>query len=171
MRATVLVAGIGNVLLSDDGFGVEVARRLAAHRDALPPSVEIVDIGIRGIHLAYRMLDGYQTVLLIDTVQRGGDPGQLYLLEHDLEQPVEPDPLDSHGMNPAAVLTTLRALASSVGVERPVQRVLVVGCEPLVLDEGLGLSDPVAAAVEPAVRTVIDLVNHALTTEVTTQTT
>lgn len=161
MSANVLVAGIGNVLLSDDGFGVEVARRLIDRRSELPDSVEVVDFGIRGMHLAYQLLDGYHTAVLVDTVQRGGAPGELYLLEHDLDQP-DPGPglLDSHGMDPVAVLATLRALAASAGVSRPVQRVFVVGCEPAVLEEGLGLSEPVAAAVDHAVRAVIDLVTE-----------
>ena len=80
---TVLVAGVGNIFRSDDGFGVEVVRRL---RDAdLPDGVELLDVGIRGMHLAYQLLDGYTALVLIDATARGGSPGELYLLEHDLD--------------------------------------------------------------------------------------
>lgn len=159
MRATVLVAGIGNVFLSDDGFGVAAVTRLREVADRLPPGVEVADIGIRGMHLAYRLLDGYQTLVLVDTAQRDGPPGSLYLLEHDLDRPPDPDGdrFDAHGMDPASVLGMLDRLAAGNGLDRPVQRVLVVGCEPASLDEGLELSEPVAAAVDRAVPALIDL--------------
>jgi hydrogenase maturation protease len=160
----VLVAGIGNLLLSDDGFGVEVVRALRERE--LPPGVELMDTGIRGMHLAYQLLDGYAALVLVDTVQRGDPPGTLYTLEHDLDAPAPasdsasdsgPAAWDAHGMDPAAVLAQLDALAASMGIERPVGRVLVVGCEPARLVEGIGLSEPVAAAVEPAADAVVAL--------------
>jgi hydrogenase maturation protease len=162
----ILVAGVGNVFLSDDGFGVEVVRVL---RGTLPAGVEVVDIGIRGMHLAYQLLDGYDVLVIVDAVQRGGEPGALHVLEHDLDAPgaastggpaSDPPALDAHGMDPAAVLTLLDGLAGSMGVERPVGRVLVVGCEPAVVGDGIGLSPPVAAAVEPAARAVTALVTE-----------
>jgi hydrogenase maturation protease len=161
----ILVAGIGNVFLSDDGFGVEVARRLATQE--LAPGIEVVDVGIRGMHLAYRLLDGYHAVVLVDTVRHGGAPGTLYLLEHDLDEPADAPEFDApqfdaHGMDPASVLAMLDALAAGVGVARPVGRVLVVGCEPARLDEGIGLSDPVAAVVDRAAQAVVDLVTDLL---------
>jgi hydrogenase maturation protease len=160
VRERVLIAGVGNVFLSDDGFGVEVARRLDGA--VLPPGVEVADVGIRGMHLAYRLLDGYRAVVLVDAVRRDGPPGTLYLLEHDLDQPPGADAgaFDAHGMDPAVVLTMLDGLATGIGVVRPVGRVLVLGCEPQTLDEGLGLSTPVAAAVERAVPALIDLVGE-----------
>ncbi len=158
----VLVAGIGNLLLSDDGFGVEVVRALRERE--LPPGVELMDTGIRGMHLAYQLLDGYAALVLVDTVQRGDPPGTLYTLEHDLDTPAPdsasdagPAAWDAHGMDPAAVLAQLDALAASMGIARPVGRVLVVGCEPAQLVEGIGLSEPVAAAVEPAADAVVAL--------------
>ncbi|WP_300006871.1 hydrogenase maturation protease [Pseudonocardia sp.] len=159
---TVLVAGIGNVFLSDDAFGVEVVRRLGE----LPEGVRVLDSGIRGMHLAYELLDGYDTVVLVDAVPRGGAPGTLHTLEHDLDAPA-PDGavLDGHGMDPASVLGLLRDLAASMEVVRPVGRVLVVGCEPACLDEGIGLSPAVAAAVGPAVRAVTELIDHVRTPE------
>lgn len=174
----VLVAGIGNVFFSDDGFGVEVAGRLAA-RGGLPAGVEVADIGIRGVHLAYRLLDGYRGLLLVDTVHRDGPPGTLYRLEHSFAEGDEPgghepggrepggrEPggieLDGHDMNPDVVLGLLRDLAAATDVGSPVGRVLVLGCEPARMDEGIGLSEPVAAAVPPALVAVDDLVELLL---------
>jgi hydrogenase maturation protease len=159
---TVLVAGIGNVFLSDDGFGVAVVTQLR-ERGGLPDGVEVVDTGIRGMHLAYQLLDGYRALVLVDATQRGGEPGTVYTLEHDLDAPRDEaapaqPALDGHGMEPAAVLALLDGLAGSMDLARPVGRVLVVGCEPAVLEEGIGLSPAVAAAVEPARQAVIELV-------------
>jgi hydrogenase maturation protease len=162
----VLVAGVGNVFLSDDGFGVEVVRRLAG-RD-LPDGVEVADVGIRGMHLAYRLLDGYRALVIVDTVQRGHPPGTLLLLEHDLDGAADEaaaSRFDAHGMEPAAVLDMLDQLAHGMGVERPVDRVLVVGCEPASLDEGIGLSEPVAAVVDRAAQAVVDLLGDLLDEE------
>ncbi len=159
----VLVAGIGNTFLSDDGFGVEVIarlRELTQGERKLPDGVELVDTGIRGMHLAYQLLDGYDVLVLVDAVARGSDPGTLYVLEHDLDAPQEPAAFDAHGMEPAAVLTQLAGLATAMGMPRPVGRALVVGCEPASLDEGMGLSPAVAAAVGPAVDTVTTLVTQ-----------
>lgn len=154
--AKVLVAGAGNVFLGDDAFGVEVARRLRA-RGELPGGAELMDVGIRGLHLAYRLLDGYDGLLLIDTVHRDGPPGTLYRIEHDLAAPAGSGVLDGHGLDPGSVLALLDALAKVHGISRPVGRVLIVGCEPAVLAEGMGLSPAVAAAVEPALRAVDEL--------------
>jgi hydrogenase maturation protease len=156
----VLVAGVGNVFLSDDGFGVEVARRLTGR--ALPDGVEVTDVGIRGMHLAYRLLDGYRALVLVDTVRHGHPPGTLYLLEHDLDEQRAEAAFDAHGMDPGALLGMLDGLARGVGVERPVDRVLVVGCEPASVDEGIGLTEPVAAAVDRAAQAVVDLVGDLL---------
>jgi hydrogenase maturation protease len=161
VTARILVAGVGNVFRSDDGVGSEVARVLAG-RGGLPSGVEVVDVGIRGVHLAYQLLDGYDGLVLVDTVHRDGPPGTVYRLEHDLAAPTAGAGLDGHGMDPSSVLALLDELAAANGVERPVRRVLVVGVEPAVLDEGMGLSEPVAAAVEPAARTVRDLVDLLL---------
>jgi len=160
------VAGVGNVLHSDDGFGVEVLARLR-QGGGPPAGVETVDTGIRGMHLAYQLLDGYDVLVIVDATQRGGRPGTVYTLEHDLDAvPVgDPPALDGHGMDPAAVLSLLDGLATSMGMERPLGRVLVVGCEPAVLDEGIGLSPPVAAAVEPAVRAITTLVTELMIEE------
>ncbi|BDM70443.1 peptidase M52 [Streptomyces nigrescens] len=155
--AKTLIAGVGNIFLGDDGFGVEAVRRLGEH--PLPDDVEIVDTGVRGVHLAYQMLDGYDTVLLVDAAARGAEPGTVHLL--DATEPATPRPraaaLDAHHMTPDAVLALLDTL--SAGTDgRPPRRVLVVGCEPADTAEGIGLSDPVEAAVDEAVGLILRLV-------------
>ncbi|MFF2327259.1 MULTISPECIES: hydrogenase maturation protease [unclassified Streptomyces] len=156
-RAKILVAGVGNVFLGDDGFGVETVRRLAS--PSLPRHVEAVDIGVRGVHLAYQLLDGYDTLVLVDATRRGGDPGTLYLIEADRPGRVEPQEalLDGHRMSPDAVLALLETLCAGTGCVPP-RRTLVVGCEPGCVEEGIGLSDSVAAAVPEAVNMVLRLV-------------
>ena len=144
----VLVAGIGNIFLGDDGFGVEVAQRLAAA--ALPPGVEVLDVGIRGLHLAYRLLDGYDLVIAVDAVARGGAPGTVYLLEPDELGTGAARP-EAHGMDLESVFAMVRALGGTPG------RVLVVGCEPADLGEHIGLSPAVAQAVEATVQRVREL--------------
>ncbi|MFE3022144.1 hydrogenase maturation protease [Streptomyces sp. NPDC059256] len=149
----VLVAGVGNIFLSDDGFGVETLQRLAG--GGLPDGVDAVDFGVRGVHLAYQLLDGYRTLVLVDATSRGGAPGTVYLIEArtgPVESTAAPA-LDGHRMGPDAVLALLDTLSAGTdGV--PPERVLVVGCEPASLEEGLGLSAPVAAAVDEAVRLI-----------------
>lgn len=159
MSSRVLVAGIGNLFLSDDGFGVEVARRMRMSDQVTPATV--IDYGIRGLHLAYDMLaGGYKTTILVDAISQGGTPGDLYVFEPGAVEPgaIEggPAPVDAHGMHPAAVLALVARLGGSTG------RVLVLGCEPARLDEGIGLSPPVAASVNEAVRQVRELVREAV---------
>lgn len=158
-RPRTLVAGIGNVFLGDDGFGVETARRLA-ERD-LPGHIEVVDIGVRGVHLAYQLLDGYDTLVLVDATARGEAPGTLYVIEHDIGASPSPPAaaLDGHRMTPDAVLALLGTLCAGTGGEPP-RRVLVVGCEPASADEGIGLSPPVSDAVPEAVRLIEKLLRH-----------
>ena len=154
----VLVAGIGNVFLGDDGFGVEAATRLA--RRKLPPGVDVVDFGIRGMDLAYALQEGYEAAIFIDATPRGDAPGTLYVIEPELDtEDVSPE---AHGMDPVKVL----ALARTLG--RLPDRILVVGCEPrtrlsveseeLVME----LSEPVRASIDEAVRLVESLLGELL---------
>jgi hydrogenase maturation protease len=155
----VLVAGVGNIFLGDDGFGVEVVRRL--REVALPDRVDVTDYGIRGVHLAYDLLDGrHDALVLVDALSLGEAPGTLAVIEVDLDEPGwtlhGPDALaepvaDGHGMDPESVL---RLLCSLGGV---VHRVLVVGCQPADLAEDMRISEPVRAALDGAVRTVTTL--------------
>ncbi|MFG3658758.1 hydrogenase maturation protease [Streptomyces sp. NPDC047706] len=152
-----LVAGVGNIFLGDDGFGVEAARLLSARQ--LPAGVEVADIGIRGVHLAYQLLDGYDTLVLLDATARGGKPGTLYVIdaaEPGSRRPPEGVPLDGHRMSPDAVLALLDTLCAGTGAQPP-RRTLVVGCEPATVEEGIGLSPAVAAALPEAVRLVVGL--------------
>ncbi|MEU3708562.1 hydrogenase maturation protease [Streptomyces catenulae] len=157
----VLVAGIGNLFLGDDGFGVETVRRLAAQ--PLPPGTELADIGVRGVHLAYRMLDGYDTAVLVDAVPGDGPPGTVRLIEPATGPAAGQVAVDGHHMTPDAVLALLDHLAETTGGARP-RRVLVVGCVPADLDEGIGLSAPVEAAVDAAVRLLTTLLSEATPT-------
>lgn len=150
MTSRVLVAGVGNIFFGDDGFGSEVARRLAAR--PLPPYVRVVDYGIRGMHLAYDLLDGYDALVLIDASPGQGRPGDIRVLEVGAGD-LGTGELDAHGMDPVAVLASLDGLGGQL------PRTLVVGCQPLDLDEGIGLSPPVHAAVPAAVATVIRLLD------------
>ncbi|MFI6846222.1 hydrogenase maturation protease [Kitasatospora sp. NBC_00085] len=151
--ARTLVAGVGNIFLGDDGFGVEVVRHLTPRQ--LPPGVEVVDVGVRGVHLAYQLLDGYDTLVLVDATARGGPPGTVYLIEAGEPGEAEPGaaPLDGHRMSPDAVLALLGTLCAGTG-STPPRRTVVVGCEPADVGEGIGLSEPVAAAVPEAVRLI-----------------
>jgi hydrogenase maturation protease len=154
----VLVAGVGNVFLGDDGFGVEVVRRLAERE--LPDGVEVVDFGIRGMDLAYALQDDYELVIFVDALPRGEEPGTVYLIEPEIEEDGEVA-LDTHGMDPVKVIKLSRALGA-----RPT-RTLVVGCEPQVVVSGeayddmlMELSEPVRAAVGEAVMLVESLVEE-----------
>jgi hydrogenase maturation protease len=154
----VLVAGVGNVFLGDDGFGVEVVKRLAGRE--LPEGVEVADFGIRGMDLAYALQDEYEVVIFVDAIPRGEEPGTVYLLEPEIEDNGEVT-LDTHGMDPVKVIQLSRALGAEPA------RTLVVGCEPQVVVSGedyedmlMELSDPVRAAVEEAAKLVESLVRE-----------
>jgi hydrogenase maturation protease len=155
-RRRILVAGVGNIFLGDDGFGVEVVRRLAGRE--LPEGVEVADFGIRGMDLAYALQDDYELVVFVDATPRGEKPGTVYLLEPEIEEDGEVT-LDTHGMDPLKVIKLSRALGAKPA------RTLVVGCEPQVVISGedyeemlMELSDPVRAAVEEAAKLVESLV-------------
>jgi hydrogenase maturation protease len=157
----ILIAGIGNIFLGDDGFGVEVAQRLSARE--FPPNVKVTDFGIRGYDLAYALLDGYDTTILVDACPRGESAGTLYVVVPDLNDlggvEEQQGAVEAHSMNPLNVLR----LASSMG--GPLKRVLLVGCEPATLgpEEGqMGLSAEIEAVIEDAVKLVESLVNKIL---------
>jgi len=160
-RRRILVAGIGNVFLGDDGFGVALAGRLA--RSELGPGVEVVDFGIRGLDLAHALLDGYDAVVLLDATPRGEPPGTLYVIEPRLEDGELA--LDTHGVDPVKVLAIARGLGGD-----PLPRVLVVGCEPQsrMSDDAeeivAALSEPVRAALDEGVR-LVESVLEELSTE------
>lgn len=154
MSAGVLVAGIGNVLQRDDGFGVEVANRLADR--TVPAGVRVAEFGIRGVHLAYELLDGYDALVLVDAVPLGEPPGTVVVMEPD-PLPATEAVVDAHTMGPDVVLATLARLGGGVDCIR------IVGCQPATLDEGVGLSPSVAAAVDGAVDLCLELVADIVT--------
>ncbi|MGI8332335.1 hydrogenase maturation protease [Actinomadura scrupuli] len=180
-----LVAGVGNIFLGDDGFGVEVARRLSG--DPARDGVRVADYGIRGLHLAYELLDGYDALILVDAVDRGGPPGTVYVIEpgpvglgtgqagSETGRATGGDsgcetggaagagsrgeacgPVDGHGLTPEAVLRMLAWLGGGL------DRVLVVGCQVADVGEGIGLSPPVAGAVDDAAGVVRGLLDDLL---------
>ncbi len=166
MPKRILIACIGNIFMGDDGFGVEVAQHLRAKQ--YPQGVKVGDFGIRGMDLAYTLLDDYDTLVLVDAISRGGQPGTLYLVEPDLTN-MNPEKgaeagriaLDAHSMDPVKVL----AFAQTLGA-RPIHT-LLVGCEPAVLGEGgeyeemqMGLSEPVQAAITEAVHMIDTLIER-----------
>jgi hydrogenase maturation protease len=165
MTAKILVAGVGNIFLGDDGFGVEVA--LALSKRPLPESVKVKDFGIRGFDLAYALLDPWDAVIIVDALPRGEAAGTLYVVEPDLaalsggasaETEINP-----HGMDPVRVLH----LAASQGTISA--QVLVVGCEPHdfgdELEGRMGLSSPVQASVEEAANMVVELAERIATSK------
>jgi hydrogenase maturation protease len=161
-RPRILIAGVGNIFLGDDAFGVEVAQRLT--RRALPDEVCVVDFGIRGLDLTYALLDGYEAVILVDALPRGGPPGTLYVLEVAPDEPSAAEDagplIETHNLDPVKVLRLAAAMGARVG------RLLVVGCEPVPLDESddmqMGMSAAARAAVEEAVPLVESLVARLL---------
>ncbi len=144
MAVRILVAGIGNIFLGDDGFGPEVIQHVVVDN----PDVCVVDYGIRGMHLAYDLLYGCGILVLVDALPDRGAPGQVRVFEVDRESPETVPMLDAHGMDPAAVFASLRALGGSP------PRTIVVGCQVQAVAEGIGLSDPVRGAVPGAVQAV-----------------
>jgi len=160
----ILIAGIGNIFLGDDGFGVEVAGRLANH--VFPSGVRVADFGIRGFDLAYALMDGYETTILVDAYPGEGQPGSLFVVEPDLQDlnSAESPPgfIEPHAMNPIHMLQ----MAISMGGQ--LKRILLVGCVPATLgpEEGqMGLSEPVTGAIEEAVKLIDTLVTRILAGE------
>ena len=159
MSPRVLIAGVGNLLRRDDGFGVVVARRLA-DADNLPSGVEVIETGIGGLSIVQQLMGGYDALILVDAVDQEAEPGRVFLLD-----PIVPDPQamapdawreqfsNLHLAEPSRVLLLARALK----VLPP--RVVIVGCQPMDCEEvGEGLTPPVEAAVEVAVSAIRELV-------------
>ena len=161
MTARILVAGIGNIFLGDDGFGSEVVRNAEIPQD--DPRVRVIDYGIRGMHLAYDLLEEWDSLVLVDAVPSRGSPGTLHVFQHNSGESEEDVPadcesgftttgVDAHSMDPAAVFASLRALGGSPPYT------VVVGCEAGSVEEGIGLTEPVAKAVPRAARAVEEIV-------------
>jgi len=153
----ILVAGVGNSWLRDDGFGGEVARRLSAR--TMPSGVAVMDAGTGGLDLADEVMRGYDALVIVDVSQQGGEPGTLYVMEPD-EASVDGDIADGeainpHGMDPKTVLRFVKSIGAWPG------RVVVVACEPAdVSDLGFGLSEQVQAVLDRAVELVAETVDE-----------
>ena len=150
----ILVAGIGNIFLGDDGFGPEVMRH--AQQRLAGPRIELVDYGIRGMHLAYDLLDGCEALVLIDAIPSRGAPGTVHVFEADHESLTAAAGLNAHAMDPGAVFASLNALGGTPPYT------VVIGCEAANVDEGIGLSPEVAAALPEAVRALEDVIARLL---------
>ena len=146
----ILVAGIGNIFLGDDGFGSEVVRHVPVQQD--DSGVRIVDYGIAGMHLAYDLLDDWDALVIVDAIPSRGSPGDVHIFEADHESDSATAVLDSHSMDPAAVFASLRALGGSPPYT------VVIGCEAGNVDEGIGLTEAVAGALPRAVQAVAEIV-------------
>ena len=153
LEPKILVAGVGNAWLRDDGFGGEVARRLEAVE--LPDGIAVMDAGTGGLDLAYEVMRGYDALVILDVSRQGGEPGTLYVMEVS-EESVEAkiddgESINPHGMDPQTVLRFVRSIGAWPG------RVVVIACEPAVVDEmGFGLSEDVGSAVGRAIDLVLE---------------
>ena len=154
-KPTILVAGVGNIFLGDDGFGPEVVSHLAGEAQPLPVQAQLVDYGIRGMHLAYDLLEGYNALLLIDARPGPGEPGELVVLEIGPGD-VPGGEFDAHGMDPVAVLSALPDLGGRL------PPTYLVGCRPAKLTEGIGLTPAVQNAVPAAAAAVRRLVRELI---------
>ena len=153
----ILVAGIGNAWLRDDGFGGEVAKALTERE--LPQGVSVMDFGSGGLDLAYEVMRGYDALILVDVSRQGGEAGTLYVMEaeaDDVDGKIEDGQmLNPHGMDPETVLRFVKYVGGWPG------RVMVIACEPeSVEDVGLGLSDSVRASVSRAADLVVDTIRE-----------
>jgi hydrogenase maturation protease len=153
----IMIAGIGNIFFGDDAFGVEVLQRMSPR--SLPEGVRAVDFGIRGLDLAYALLEDHDAVILVDAVKRGGAPGTLYVLEigHECIPDGVEAMVDPHTLDPWSVLKMVKSLGGSP------KRIYLVGCEPQPMDPddmAMELSEPVRSAAAEAVRTIESLVDR-----------
>jgi hydrogenase maturation protease len=154
---SILIAGVGNSWLRDDGFGGEVARRL--QEAELPPGVSVMDAGTGGLDLAYEVMRGYDALVVIDVSPQGGEPGTLYVMEPDEEAVPggieDGDVINPHAMDPQTVLRFVKSVGAWPG------RVVVIACEPAQVSEmGWGLSERVQDAVGRAVALVLETVDE-----------
>jgi hydrogenase maturation protease len=150
---SVLVAGVGNAWLRDDGFGGEVVRRLSTRE--LPAGVSVMDAGTGGLDLAYEVMRGYDALVILDVSKQGGEPGTLYVIEPDeasTDGGIEDgETINPHSMDPQTVLRFVKSIGAWPG------RVMVIACEPAEVEEmGWGLSDEVEKAVDRAAELVLE---------------
>jgi hydrogenase maturation protease len=155
-QARVLIGGLGNIFLGDDAFGVEVVRRLSEM--PLPDDVRLMDVGVRTLHLAYELREhAYDTLIIIDIVSKGADPGTLYLLEPDSDEAFDDVRVQNgHGVHPHEILAVVRQLGGEV------PRMVIVACEPSPIGADAGLSAAVSAAVDKAAQLVMRVIHSRI---------
>jgi hydrogenase maturation protease len=162
-KPKILIACIGNIFLGDDAFGCHVAELL--QKRTLQPEVVVSDFGIRGLDLAYALVDGYETTIFVDAAPRGGEAGTVYVIEPDQAETAESviPGVEPHNMDPLKVLAMVRSMGGDAG------KIYVVGCEPQFTnadgDGHMGLSAPVVAALPKAVAVVESLIERILANE------
>jgi len=159
MKGKILVAGIGNMFLGDDAFGVEVVKRM--RKRPLPENVSIIDFGMRSYDLAYALMQDWDLVILVDAICRGAEPGTLFTIRPDLPHDEVTVAIDAHVMNPVAALRLVKTLGGRIAP------LLVVGCEPATVepnpDGNFVLSEQVDAAIDQAIAMVEQLITRART--------
>jgi hydrogenase maturation protease len=160
LEKQILIAGVGNAWLQDDGFGAEVARRLAEVE--LPSGVSVMDVGTSGLDLAYEVMRGYSALMIVDVSRQGGEPGTLYVIDvepDDVPDTIEDgETIDPHSMDPMTMLRFVRVIGGWPG------RVQVIACEPAVVDDvGVGLTEVVEASVARAMELVLETVEELRT--------
>lgn len=166
MKPRVLVAGMGNDLCQDDGFGIVTVRRFVAA--GAPDGVRVIEPGSGGISLVQDLMDGYEALIIVDAVDRGGEPGAVYLLETEVPRFAELSEEeqrafigDMHATVPSRVLTLARALGVLPGV------IYILGCQPMAYDLGMGLSAPVERGVTEAVNRLKELTSTLMEDAIT----
>lgn len=156
-KKRVMIAGIGNMFMKDDGFGSAVIKKMLNKN--FPPGVEVKDFGTGGLKLAYDLMKGYDALILLDASQRGEKAGTLYVIQPDEKEfsgdLQEGGPIDPHGADPVMVLRFVKAIGSWPG------QVSIVACEPETIEDfEMGLSDKVIASLDKAVELVDEIVNQ-----------
>jgi hydrogenase maturation protease len=159
MKGKILIAGIGNIFLGDDAFGVEFVNRM--RKRPLPENVSLIDFGVRSYDLAYALMQDWDLVILVDAICRGDKPGTLFTIRPDLPREEGTVAIDAHAMNPVAALRLVKTLGGRIAP------LLVVGCEPATVepnpDGNFVLSKQVDAAIDQAIAMVEQLIIRAST--------
>jgi hydrogenase maturation protease len=157
IRKRVMIAGVGNMFMKDDGFGGAVIKKILHKK--FPEGVEVKDFGTGGLKLAYDLMKGYDGLILLDASARGEKPGTLYMIEPK-EEDINPDleqggPIDPHGADPVTVLRFVKSIGAWPA------KVMIVACEPETVDDfEIGLSESVNAAVDKAAEMVDEIVKE-----------
>jgi hydrogenase maturation protease len=157
--ARILVAGVGNVLRGDDGFGVRLAQALATE-PRLPTGIRVIETGIGGMSLVQELMDEFEALILLDAFDRGGEPGQIFVVEPSLPDLSRLSPSERRDyFSDTHYATPVRALSLAASLGRLPNLVYIVGCQPVCTDRfELGLDPVVEAAIPDAIERVLALI-------------